>query len=432
MGQRRGPVEDLVKEDLVKTAPPLTGARCRICASRLGETFANLGMTPLANSFIHPGKADQVEPFYPLHAFVCSVCHLVQLPEIEAPEKIFGDYLYFSSFSDSWLRHAETYAKQMIERFGLGRKSLVVEVASNDGYLLQFFRTAGVPVLGVDPAANVAKVAIQRDIPTETAFFGTATARRLREIGYAPQLIAANNVLAHVPDLHDFIDGFRILLAPTGVVTFEFPHLLRLIEENQFDTIYHEHFSYFSFSVVEALFAQHGLVLFDVESLPTHGGSLRIYGRHAAHSALRPTPAVSEMRTAEQAAGLGELETYRIFARRVVDSKCALLDFLIGAWRRGERVIGYGAPAKANTLLNYCGIGAELLAFTVDRSPHKQGLLLPGTRIPIMDPSAIMQNKPDYVLILPWNLRDEVVGQMAEVRSWGGRFAVPIPELTVF
>lgn len=405
---------------------------CRICATPLRRTFADLGMSPLANSFVSPERAERMEPFYPLHAFVCEECRLVQLAEFEAPEAIFGDYLYFSSFSASWLRHAEHYAAMMTERFGLGRDSLVVEVASNDGYLLQYFQGRGIPVLGVEPAANVAEVAREKGIPSEVAFFGAETAWRLRERGVAPDLTAANNVLAHVPDLHDFVEGFRILLAPGGVATFEFPHLLRLMEQNQFDTIYHEHFSYLAFGVVEKLFAGHGLVLFDVEELPTHGGSLRIYARHEANEALEVGPRVAVMREAERGFGLDQLETYDAFAAQVIETKCALLDFLVTARREGKRVAAYGAPAKGNTLLNYCGVGPELVAFTVDRSPHKQGLLLPGTRIPIEAPEAIERAKPDYVLILPWNLRDEIASQMEAVRSWGGRFVVPVPTVDVF
>ena len=405
---------------------------CRICATPLRRTFADLGMSPLANAFVSPERAERMEPFYPLHAFVCEECRLVQLAQFEAPEAIFADYLYFSSYSASWLRHAERYAAAMAERFGLGPDSLVVEVASNDGYLLQYFQACGIPVLGVEPAANVAEAAREKGIPAEVAFFGAETARRLRGRGVAPDLMAANNVLAHVPDLHDFVEGFRVLLAPGGVATFEFPHLLRLMEQNQFDTIYHEHFSYLAFGVVEALFARHGLVLFDVEELPTHGGSLRIYARHEANAALAAGPRVAAMRDAERQFGLDRLETYDAFAARVIETKCALLDFLITARREGKRGAAYGAPAKGNTLLNYCGVGPELVAFTVDRSPHKQGLLLPGTRIPIEAPEAIERAKPDYVLILPWNLRDEIAAQMEAARSWGGRFVVPVPTVDVF
>ena len=410
------------------TAPPV----CRCCGAALDETFADLGMTPLANSFIEPERAAAMEPFYPLHALVCSGCHLVQLAEFESPKAIFSDYLYFSSFSEAWLNHAAAYAERMARTLGLGPRTPVVEVASNDGYLLQYFAQRGIPVLGVDPAANVALTAIARGVPTEVAFFGAETARRLRAAHPAPALMVANNVLAHVPDLHDFVEGFRILLAPGGVATFEFPHLLRLMEKNEFDTIYHEHFSYISLLVAERLMGGHGLAVFDVEELPTHGGSLRLHVRHADDASKPVTLAVGRVRAAERAAGLEGMEAYRRFAGRAVETKCALLDFLIGAHRAGKKVVGYGAPAKGNTLLNYCGIGRELLPFTVDRSTHKQGLLLPGTRIPIRPPEAIREERPDFVLILPWNLRDEIAAQMAFIRDWGGRFVVPIPGVEVF
>lgn len=406
--------------------------RCRCCGAGFHETFVDLGLSPLANSFVASDRADRMEPFYPLHAYVCGECWLVQLAEFETPQAIFGDYLYFSSFAESWLRHAEQYAARMTERFKLDARSLVVEVASNDGYLLQYFKRSGIPVLGVDPAANVAQHAISKGIPTEIAFFGAETAERLRGQGVRPTLMAANNVLAHVPNLHDFVEGFRVLLAEDGVATFEFPHLLRLIAETQFDTIYHEHFSYLSLLVVERLFAEHGLAVFDVEELPTHGGSLRIFARHAAHDALREQPAVAALRAAEAEAGLADMAVYKRFGARVLECKCALLDFLIDAHREGKRVVAYGAPAKGNTLLNYCGVGPELIEFTVDRSPHKQGMKLPGTRIEIRDPSAIAEAKPDYLLILPWNLREEIARQMAMVRDWGGRFVVPIPTVDVF
>lgn len=408
-------------------APP-----CRLCGAPLSRTFANLGMSPLANAFVRPDRADRMEASYPLHAFVCDACRLVQLAQYQTAESIFTDYAYFSSYSESWLRHASQYAAQMVERSALGPASLVVEVASNDGYLLQFFRELGIPVLGIEPAANVARAAAAKGIATEVAFFGTATARRLHSTGRRPDLMVANNVLAHVPDLHDFVEGFRILLAPGGVATFEFPHLLRLIEHNQFDTIYHEHFSYFSLSTAAALFAQHGLLVFDVEELSTHGGSLRVYVRHGANERLQVRPSVEALRRKERLFGLDSAATYTGFADRVVATKCALLDFLITARRSGRMVAGYGAPAKANTLLNYCGVGPELIPFTVDRSPHKQGLLLPGTRIPIRSPEAIEAARPEYLLILPWNLRAEIASQLACIRDWGGRFVVPIPGVEVF
>jgi SAM-dependent methyltransferase len=407
---------------------------CRCCGAMLEETFANLGMTPMANSFVEPERAAAMEPFYPLHALVCSGCRLVQLAEFESPKAIFAhNYLYFSSFSDAWLGHAAAYAARMTERLGLGPQTPVVEVASNDGYLLQYFAQRGIPVLGVDPAANVARTAIARGIPTEVAFFGAETARRLREKHPArPVLMVANNVLAHVPDLHDFVEGFRILLAPGGVATFEFPHLLWLMQKNEFDTIYHEHFSYISLLVAERILGEHGLAVFDVEELPTHGGSLRLFVRHAADTAKPVTLAVGRVRAAERAAGLEGPEAYRRFADGAVEIKRALLDFLIVAHRAGRKVVGYGAPAKGNTLLNYCGIGKELLPFTVDRNTHKQGLLLPGTRIPIRSPEAIREERPDFVLILPWNLREEIAAQLAFIREWGGRFVVPIPSVEVF
>jgi len=402
---------------------------CRFCAAPLTESFADLGMSPLSNAFVPAAHEGAMEKFYPLHAYVCSACRLVQLGEFESPEAIFGDYLYFSSYSESWLRHAEAYVGAMIRRFGLGAGSQIVELASNDGYLLQYFQRAGVPVLGVEPAANVAAAAIAKGVPTEIAFFGRATAERLRAAGRAADLITANNVLAHVPELNDFVAGIKILLAPDGVATVEFPHLERLIAENQFDTIYHEHFSYFSLYTAEQVFARHGLTAFDVEELPTHGGSLRLYLRHAGSGDVGP--AVEALRRREIAAGLAGSAPYARFAETVAATKASILEFLIQARRAGKRVLGYGAPAKGNTLLNYCGIRSDMIGFTVDRSPHKQGLLLPGTRIPIRAPAALIAARPDYVFILPWNLRDEIMTQMAEIREWGGRFVVPIPRLEV-
>jgi SAM-dependent methyltransferase len=405
--------------------------QCRFCAAPVTQSFADLGMSPLSNAFVAPERAGAMEPFYPLHAWVCDDCHLVQLEAFETPEQIFGDYLYFSSYAESWLRHAEAYAAEMVARFGLGAASQVVEVASNDGYLLQYFQAQGVQVLGVEPAANVAAVAREKGIPTEVAFFGVATAQRLKAAGVAPQLMAANNVLAHVPDLNDFVGGFAVLLAPGGVLTVEFPHLLRLMQQNQFDTIYHEHFSYFSLLTVQRIFAAHGLRVFDVQQLPTHGGSLRVFVIQAG-AAHAETPAVAALLAEEHAAGLAGRAAYAAFAEQVVDTKAALMAFCVEARRAGKTILGYGAPAKGNTLLNYCGIGPEFIGFTVDRSPHKQGLLLPGTRIPIRAPEALLAARPDYVLILPWNLREEITVQMAVVREWGGRFVVPIPSVQVF
>ncbi len=404
---------------------------CRLCGTGLTSSVANLGLSPLANSFIQPRKRDAVEPFYPLHAYVCEACHLVQLAEFETPQAIFEDYLYFSSYSSSWLSHARTYMKSQIKRFHLDATSLVVEIASNDGYLLQYALEAGIPVLGVEPAANIAEIARTKGIPTEVAFFGAQTASRLRAAGFAPDLMVANNVIAHVPDLHDFIEGFRRLLAPGGVVTFEFPHLMRLLAERQFDTIYHEHFSYLSLLVLEAALAEHGLVVFDVEELRTHGGSLRVFARHVENDTLAPTAAVARLRDTETGFGLSSPQVYQAFAGEIVDIKCDLVEFLIQARRNGQVVAAYGAPAKGNTLLNYCGIGPELVAFTVDASPHKQNMLLPGTRIPILHPDALRERKPDLILILPWNLKEEIMEQMADVRSWGAKFVVPLPKLAV-
>lgn len=407
----------------------MTSSTCRFCDSPLAETFTDLGVSPLSNSFVAADCANEMEPHYPLHAYVCSQCWLVQLEEVAAPAAIFSDYLYFSSFSDSWLKHAEAYVEEMIARFDLGSGSQVVEVASNDGYLLQFFLARGIPVLGIEPAANVAQAAIAKGIPTEIAFFGVRTAERLRASGVAPDLITANNVMAHVPDLRDFVRGFKTLLNPDGVISVEFPHLLRLIEENQFDTIYHEHFSYFSLIVVERVFAEAGLRLFAAEELPTHGGSLRVFACHQGSAVHPRTASVEAILAKEVAAGLNDLAAYRRFADRVIEIKCDLLRFCIDVRREGKRLVAYGAPAKGNTLLNYCGIGPELVAFTVDRSPHKQNKLMPGTRIPIRAPDALFQERPDYVLILPWNLTEEITDQMAAIREWGGRFVVPIPKV---
>lgn len=409
----------------------MTLCKCRFCSAPLTVTFADLGMSPLANSFVSPEDTAEPEAFYPLHAYVCETCKLVQTRDVETAEHIFGDYLYFSGFSESWLKHSEDYAAAMIGRFGLSADSKVVEVASNDGYLLQFFKGRGVPVLGVEPAANVAEAALRKGIPTEVRFFGRATARRLAAAGHQADLIAANNVVAHVPDLNDFVAGFEILLKPQGVLTLEFPHLVRMMAESQFDTIYHEHFSYFSFLAIERILAAHGLTVFDVAHLPTHGGSLRVFARLAGNDALPVLGTVAALRDDELAMGLDDLAIYRRFATGVVRTKLALLAFLIEAKREGRTIAGYGAPAKGNTLLNYCGVGPELIDFTVDRNPHKQNRLLPGTRIPVMAPEALLQAKPDYVLILPWNLKDEIMTQMAVIRDWGGRFVLPIPSVEV-
>ncbi|MGH9465108.1 MAG: methyltransferase domain-containing protein [Thermoanaerobaculia bacterium] len=405
--------------------------RCRACDAPLERVFCDLRSSPLANSYLEPEDLLAAEPYYPLTVYVCERCLLVQLPESESPEAIFSDYAYFSSYSDSWLAHARRYVEAMCERFHLGPDSRVVEIASNDGYLLQYFVERGVPVLGVEPAANVAEAAIAKGIPTRVEFFGADSARRLVAEGLRADLLLGNNVLAHVPNLRDFVAGLEIALEPRGVLTLEFPHLARLVAENQFDTIYHEHFSYFSLAVVRRVFAEQGLAVFDVEELPTHGGSLRVYARHLDDDSKPVDERVEALLRGEAAAGLDRLEGYLGFEGRVREVKRALLEFLIAARRDGKSVVGYGAAAKGNTLLNYCGAGTDLVDYVVDRSPHKQGRYLPGSRIPIHAPERIAETKPDHVLVLPWNLQDEILAQMAHVREWGGRFVVAIPQLAV-
>jgi len=405
---------------------------CRLCDSPLTDVFVDLGMSPLANSYLRADSLSRMEPFYPLRAYVCSRCMLVQLEEFETPADIFADYAYFSSYSTSWLEHAERYVHEMVSRFGFCTQSQVIEIASNDGYLLQYFKALGVPVLGIEPAQNVARVAVEKGIPTRSCFFGEQTAQQIAKEGLQADLLIGNNVFAHVPNLHSFTAGLKIALKPDGVITLEFPHLLNLMQEAQFDTIYHEHFSYFSLFVVEKVFERHGLRVFDVEELPTHGGSIRVYGKHRESVSHTATNRVARVLDKERAYGMGRLDTYRNFAERVKKIKCDLLEFFVRARKEGATVVGYGAPAKGNTLLNYCGIGCELLPFTVDRSPYKQGIYLPGTHIPVRAPEAIESSKPDYVLILPWNLKEEIMQQMACVRDWGGRFVVGIPSLQVF
>jgi SAM-dependent methyltransferase len=373
-----------------------------------------------------------MEPFYPLQVFVCGKCFLVQLQEFVAPENIFSDYLYFASYSDTWLAHAKRYTDEMVRRFPISEKSLVIEIASNDGYLLQYFAEKNIPVLGVEPAANVAQVAAKKGISSINKFFSRETAKELVAAGKRADLLLGNNVLAHVPDVNDFVEGMKILLKPQGVITMEFPHLMQLMEQNQFDTIYHEHFSYFSFLTVQKIFAAHGLTLFDVEELPTHGGSLRIFARHAEDSTKPVGQAVTDLCAREEAGGYARLETYSRFAEQVKETKRKLLEFLINAKRNGKKIAAYGAAAKGNTLLNYCAIRTDFLDYTVDRSPYKQGMFLPGTRIPVYSPDQIKRTQPDYLLILPWNLKDEIIQQNAYIRDWGGQFVVPIPEVTVY
>ncbi len=404
---------------------------CRFCGASLELVFADLGSSPLANSYLTAEQLGESEKFYPLCVRVCERCWLCQLPAAATPEEIFSDYAYFSSYSTSWLEHARRYTEAMIARFGFGAEHQVVEIASNDGYLLRHFRERGVPVLGIEPAQNVAAAALALGIPTEVRFFGRQAARDLLARGYAADLLLGNNVLAHVPDLVDFVAGLELLLGPSGVLTLEFPHLVRLVAENQFDTIYHEHFSYFSLVAVARLFSAHGLELFDVEELPTHGGSLRIYAQRSATGTQSVGPRVAELVAREVALGVETRAYYARFAEQVRATKRKLLEFLLAAKRDGKTIVGYGAPAKGNTLLNYCGVRQDFLDFTVDASPHKQGKFLPGTRIPIFAPAKILETKPDYVLILPWNLKEEIAAQMAGIREWGGRFVVAIPEVTV-
>ena len=409
---------------------PVSGS-CRFCGTSFRHRVVDLGMSPLCESFLRADQVNQMEPFYPLNVWVCERCYLVQLEEYVTGEEIFTDYAYFSSFSDSWLDHARRYVDQMIEQLSLGAKSRVVEIASNDGYLLQFFVQRGIPALGIEPAANVAKVAEAKGVPTVVKFFGEDTARELAAAGQQADLILGNNVLAQVPDLNDFVGGLKILLAPTGVVTIEFPHLLRTIDGNQFDQIYHEHFSYFSLYSAECIFAAHGLPIFDVEELPTHGGSIRIYAHHTEDTTTEVTDRLVDLRAREAEAGVSTLGYYENFESRVRETKRKLLEFLIEAKRAGKRVVGYGAPGKGNTLLNYCGIRTDFVDFTVDRSPHKHGKFLPGTHIPIFPPERLWDARPDYVLILPWNLKSEIMQQLAGIREWGGQFVIPIPEVTV-
>jgi SAM-dependent methyltransferase len=404
---------------------------CRFCRAPLRTTFIDLGSSPLCQTHIAPNELNRMEPFYPLHAYVCDACFLVQLQEFVGPDEIFTEYAYFSSYSSSWVEHARQYVDSITTRLGLSRSSMVVEIASNDGYLLQHFVAKQIPVLGIEPAANVAQVAVSREIPTQVMFFGSASADAIAAEHGKADLLIGNNVLAHVPDLNDFVAGLKRLLAPNGTITMEFPHLLRLVAESQFDTIYHEHFSYFSFFVVERVFAHHGLTLYDVEELPTHGGSLRIYARHAEQGSPRVSDAVTALRRKESDEGFLTLERYRGFSEQVHRVKRRLLAFLIDARERGKTVVGYGAPGKGNTLLNYCGIRTDLLEFTVDANPYKQGKFTPGTRIPIRAPEAIAPARPDYVLILPWNLKDEIRRQVSYIGDWGGQFVVPIPDLQV-
>jgi SAM-dependent methyltransferase len=409
----------------------MTASPCRFCGAPVRDSFVDLGMSPLCESYVPADALNHMEPFYPLHVWVCAACFLVQLDEYVTPEHIFSEYAYFSSFSTAWLKHAEDYTAMITQRLGLGPKSLVVELASNDGYLLQYFVQRGIPALGIEPAANVAKSATEKGVETLVKFFGRELGAALKDEGRQADLIIGNNVLAQVPDLNSFVAGIRALLKPTGTATLEFPHLQQLVEGNQFDTIYHEHYSYFSLVAVERIFAAHQLTIFDVEEIWTHGGSLRVYARPA-EDASRPVSArVLDLRRREEAAGYLDINHYRRFEEQVRGTKRKLLELLIAAKRDGKRIAGYGAPGKGNTLLNYCGIRNDFVDFTVDRNPYKQGKFLPGTHIPILTPDQIDQARPDYILILPWNFKDEIMAQLAHVRGWGAKFIVPIPEAVV-
>lgn len=411
--------------------PPLSG-RCRFCGTAFRHQVVDLGMSPLCESYLSENQLNAMEAFYPLKLWVCERCFLVQLEEYVGGEEIFSDYAYFSSFSETWLDHSRRYVDQMIDQLGLTPNSQVIEIASNDGYLLQFFGRRGIPALGIEPAANVARAAREKGVDTLVSFFGRDTALELASARAKPDLVLANNVLAQVPDLNDFVAGLKILLGPTGVVTIEFPHLMRTIDGNQFDQIYHEHFSYFSLYSVERIFAAHGLEIYDVEELPTHGGSIRIYAAHSDDESKCVTERLVDLRARENAAGVATLSYYDDFEARVRETKRRLLQFLIEAKRNGKRVVGYGAPGKGNTLLNYCGVRTDFVDFTVDRSPHKHGKFLPGTHIPIYTPEKLWEARPDYVLILPWNLKTEIMDQLSGIREWGGRFVVPIPEVIVY
>jgi 2-polyprenyl-3-methyl-5-hydroxy-6-metoxy-1,4-benzoquinol methylase len=405
--------------------------KCRFCDAPLTLSFVDLGAAPLSNAFLRADDLDKLEPFYALHAFVCQECRLVQVVHSVSPQELFREYAYFSSYSESWLRHAGRYADEISHRLRLDAGSLVVEVASNDGYLLKYFKEKGIPVLGLEPAHNVAHVARSAGIPTIEEFFGVETATELFNSGQKADLLIGNNVLAHVPDLNDFVQGLKILLRPGGTITMEFPHLLRLMLGNQFDTIYHEHFSYFSLMSAERVFAAHGLTVFDVEELSTHGGSLRIHVGHTEDRTGQSSERLHALRKRELEAGLARDAAYSDFGLRVQRTKRKLLDVLIEIKNQNKSIAGYGAPAKGNILLNYCGIRTDFLAYTVDLNPYKQGLFTAGTRIPICPPEKISETKPDYVLILPWNLKEEIMDQMRHVKDWGGKFIVPVPEVEI-
>ncbi len=404
---------------------------CRFCNTGLEHKLVDLGMSPLCESFVPEANIDSMEPFYPLNVSVCHECYLVQLNEYVSPDEIFTEYAYFSSYSTSWVEHAKNYCHKMKDRFDLGQDSLVVELASNDGYLLQHFLPLNVPVLGIEPAANVAKVAEEKGVTTVVEFFGVELANTLKAEGKSADIIAGNNVLAQVPDLNDFVGGIKILLGPDGVCTLEWPHLEKLMDENQFDTIYHEHFSYFSFVTMDKIAKGHGLRLFDVEELPTHGGSLRVYMTHKDNTTHEETPAVQALLGRERDRGFTDMKTYADYTEKVCQTKRKMLACLIELKDQGKVICGYGAPGKGNTLLNYCGIGTDFLDFTVDRNPYKHGMYTPGMHIPIYPVEKIDEVKPDYLFILPWNLKKEIMNQMKHISEWGGKFIIPIPEVHI-
>ena len=404
--------------------------KCRFCDSSLKEIFVDLGMSPLANAYLKSDKLNDKEAFFPLRVYVCTNCFLVQLPEFESPEKIFSDYAYFSSYSESWLKHAENYVNEMLDIFGFNSNSQIIEIASNDGYLLQYFKKKKIPVLGIEPASNVAKIAVQKGIPTIVKFFNTKTAKELLKEKKQADLIVGNNVLAHVPNLNDFVEGLRILLKSQGMITMEFPHLLQLIKQNQFDTIYHEHFSYFSLITVQKVFSFHGLKIIDVKELSTHGGSLRIFATHEKNN-VSISKSVSNLIEQEKLFGLEHISIYKNFSEKVKAVKQNIRDFFISIKSKGKKIVCYGASAKGNTFLNYCGIGSDFIDYVVDLSPHKQGLFLPGTHLPIKNPERLRETKPDFVLITPWNLKDEIIQQMSYIREWRGKFIVSIPEVKI-
>jgi len=415
----------------IKVDKNIGKAKCRFCGTPLRYSFIDLGMQPLCESYLSINQLNQMEPFYPLHAYVCEKCLLVQVEEYVSPKEIFSEYAYFSSYSDSWLEHSKKYVDMIIKKLNLSSESKAIEIGSNDGYLLQYFVEKGVPVLGVEPAGNVAEVAKKRGIPTLIEFFGVETANKMKSDGTLADLIIGNNVLAQVPELNDFIEGMKLILKPEGIITLEFPYLMKLMEGNQFDTIYHEHFSYFSIITTKKIFSKHGLTIFDVEEISTHGGSLRIYVRHDNDTSKSISQNVKILTKKEKMAGFDKIDAYLSFKNKVFNTKNKLLSFLIKAKEADKKIVGYGAPGKGNTLLNFCGIRVDFLEYTVDRNPYKQNKFLPGTHIPIFHPEKIFHTKPDYVLILPWNLKDEIIKQMSKIFEWGGKFVVPIPDVQI-